>query len=97
MNQQDVVNAIVEASRGAGKREVTQLQVRFVLQAQRDVTLSYLRENMSNSVLLTGFGVFVIQRKKARRYQDVRTRAWHTVPARATVALKIKPSLRRAI
>lgn len=97
MNQQDVVNAIVESSRGAGKREVSQLQVRFVLQAQRDVTLAYLRENLSNTVLLTGFGTFYARRTKPKTFKDVHTRAVKTIPARTNVGLKFKPSLRKGL
>lgn len=97
MNQQEVVDAIVEASRGAGKREVTQLQARFVLQAQRDITLAYLRENLSNTVLLTGFGTFYARRTLAKRFRDVRTRGWREIPAKTVIGLKFKAELRKGL
>ncbi len=97
LNQQDIVDQIVQNTRGQGKREVTQLQARTVLQMQRDIVLGFLQADPSRRVLLTGFGIIYVRRVKARTIKHVRTGSQIVVPGRLTLRMKFTAKIRNGV
>ncbi len=95
MNKQDMTDQIVQMSRGAGKREVTQLQARFVLTTFGQLAVDALRAG--EEVQCFGIGKLVAKHAKARKGRNPRTGAITTIKARTVIRLILLRRLRKGI
>jgi nucleoid DNA-binding protein len=95
MNKQDITNQIVELSRGNGKREVTQLQARYVLTMFGVLALDALKAK--EPVTCFGLGKLVPAIAKARKGRNPRTGAPINIPAKLTIKLTLLGRLQKGL
>jgi DNA-binding protein HU-beta len=95
MNKQDMTDEIVRLSQGDGKKEVSQLQVRYVLSMFGYLAYEALKDRQQ--VTCFGLGKFVVVKSLARKGRNPRTGAVITIPKKHAIKFVVNRQFKNGV